>query len=110
MRRAPQLSGRRRTLVLQARGRDHEVDDADFDRGLRRVERVAQLGRDVKAEVVGELNGGISEPKHVHAALLEDLFEKMLQQSLILLLMLYLPYFALLHLSSIYREETYLPQ
>ena len=48
-------------LVLEALGRDHEVEQRHLDRDLGQVVRVAQLGRDVELEVLVVLDDRVAE-------------------------------------------------
>ena len=63
-------------LVLEALGRDHEVEQRHLDRDLGQVVRVAQLGRDVELEVLVVLDDRVAELDREHAARLEDLLEE----------------------------------
>ena len=48
-------------LVLQPLGRDHEVEQRHLDGHLGQVVRVAQLGRDVEAELLAVLDGAVAQ-------------------------------------------------
>lgn len=55
-------------LVLEALGRDHEVEQRHLGGHLGQVVGVAQLGRDVEAEVLAVLYHVLSQSDHLHTA------------------------------------------
>ena len=63
-------------LILQTLHGDHEVQQGHLDGGFRQVVRVPQLRRDVEAEVLGVLDGAVSQLDADAASLLEGLLQE----------------------------------
>eukprot|EP00968_Pinguiococcus_pyrenoidosus_P011500 scaffold926_cov248-Pinguiococcus_pyrenoidosus.AAC.13 len=74
--RALALDDVHKQLVLQAAGRDREVDDGGLDADLRHVVRIRQLGGHEEAEVVAVGDVAVPEMQQVLAVALEDLLEQ----------------------------------